>query len=427
MLKLRFAVVGTGNIAKMHVEALLSCGQELVAVCNHNIEKAMFFLSNLSGRENVAPAELGSTVFSDVNEMLNKVKIDVLYVTTPHLTHVDVACMAVRRGIHCIIEKPLDISLAKAQYLEEEAARTGAIVSVISQSRFFKPTERIKSAIDEGKLGIPAFGIVSVLAWRDEAYYRSNLWRGTWEKEGGGVLVNQSVHELDLLCYFLGEVESVYGLWRNINHPYIEVDDTAMGIVTFKSGATATILVSNSVNPAQNVFVRVVGSNGNTVGIRTHGGVEISAGTKPSVYRPFNDVFTLVDEETLADYKAHDYDGITDEEWPYYFFAEQVKEMLHAIESKKDGIKVHLRNNLASAQGCMLIFQGIYLSQKLGRAVTRKEIIDHSMALLAQENNKPAASTGATAASTGTTSGCGCGAAASAAEAPEASAGEAGK
>ena len=212
MLKLRFAVVGTGNAAKLHVEALLACGQELVAVCNHNIEKAMFFLSNLSGRENVALAELGTTVFSDVNEMLDKVKIDVLYVTTPHLTHVDVACMAVRRGIHCIIEKPLDISLAKAQYLQEESERTGAIVSVISQSRFFKPTERIKNAIDDGKIGTPAFGIVSVLAWRDEAYYRSNLWRGTWENEGGGVLVNQSVHELDLLCYFLGEVESVYGI-----------------------------------------------------------------------------------------------------------------------------------------------------------------------------------------------------------------------
>ena len=392
MLKLRFAVVGTGNAAKLHVEALLSCGQELVAVCNHNIEKAMFFLSNLSGRENVALAELGTTVFSDVNEMLDKVKIDVLYVTTPHLTHVDVACMAVRRGIHCIIEKPLDISLAKAQYLQEESERTGAIVSVISQSRFLKPTERIKNAIEDGKIGTPAFGIVSVLAWRDEAYYRSNLWRGTWADEGGGVLVNQSVHELDLLCYFLGEVESVYGIWRNINHPYIEVDDTAMGIVTFKPGATATILVSNSVNPAQNVFVRVVGSNGNTLGIRTHGGVEQDAGTKPSVYRPFNDVFSLVDDETLQEYREHDYDGISEQQWPYYFFAEQVKEMVHAIESKKAGLKVHLRNDVASAQGCMLIFQGIYLSQKLGRPVTRKEIIDYSMTQLAAENNKASAS-----------------------------------
>ena len=387
-MKLRFAVVGTGNAAKLHVEALLSCGQELVAVCNHNIEKAMFFLSNLSGRENVALAELGTTVFSDVNEMLDKVKIDVLYVTTPHLTHVDVACMAVRRGIHCIIEKPLDISLAKAQYLQEESERTGAIVSVISQSRFLKPTERIKNAIEDGKIGTPAFGIVSVLAWRDEAYYRSNDWRGTWEHEGGGVLVNQSVHELDLLCYFLGEVESVYGVWRNINHPYIEVDDTAQALVTFKSGATATVVVSNSVNPAQDVFVHIVGTNGHTLGIKTHGGVEKEAGIKPSTFKPYNDVFTLEDEATLAQHRANDYADVSDESWAYHFFALQVKELMHAIESKKNGLKVHLRNDICSAQGCMMIFQGIYLSQKLGRPVTAKEIIDYSMSLLVS-SSKP--------------------------------------
>lgn len=379
MLKLRFAVVGTGNIAKLHVEALLSCGQELVAVCNHNIEKAMFFLSNLSGRENVAPAEFGCTVFSDLNEMLDKVPIDVLFVTTPHLTHVDVAFMAVRRGINCIIEKPLDISLAKAQYLKEEAERTGAIISVVAPSRFFAPTERIKKAIDSGQLGKPAFGLVTVQAWRDEAYYNSNSWRGTWAGEGGGVLVNQSVHELDIICHFLGEVDSVYGLWRNINHPYIEVDDTAMGIVQFKSGAIANILLSNSVNPAQNVFVRVIGSNGHTVSLRTHEGVEEKAGTKPSEFRPFNDIFTLVDDETLASFRENDYKDVKPGEWTYYFFAQQVKEMVQAIEAKRTGLSYTLRNDVSSAQGCMMIFQGIYLSQRLGRPVTRKEILDDAM------------------------------------------------
>lgn len=387
MTKLRFALVGTGNIAKQHVAAILSCGQELVAVCNRNIEKAMLFLSNYSGREGVAPAVLEETVFSDVAQMLDTVKIDVLYVTTPHLSHIDVAFLAVRRGIHCIIEKPLDISLAKACYLKEESERTGAIVSVIAQSRFFRPTERIKNAIDLGKL-TPAFGIVNVLAWRDEAYYRSNDWRGTWEHEGGGVLVNQSVHELDLLCYFLGEVESVYGVWRNINHPYIEVDDTAQALVTFKSGATATVVVSNSVNPAQDVFVHIVGTNGHTLGIKTHGGVEKEAGIKPSTFKPYNDVFTLEDEATLAQHRANDYADVSDESWAYHFFALQVKELMHAIESKKNGLKVHLRNDICSAQGCMMIFQGIYLSQKLGRPVTAKEIIDYSMSLLVS-SSKP--------------------------------------
>lgn len=381
MGEFRIALVGTGNIAAQHVEAILSCHQELVGVCNHNIEKAMSFLQSFAGREGVAPALLHETVFEDLSLMLDTLKPDILYITTPHLTHVDIACLAVRRGIHCIIEKPLDISLAKSAYLLEEASRTKALVSVISQSRFFRSTERIKNAIADGRI-VPAFGMVNVQAWRDEAYYRSNSWRGTWEHEGGGVLVNQSVHELDLLCYFLGQVKSVYGQWRNVNHPYIEVDDTAQAIVTFESGVSATILVSNSVNPAQSAYVHIVGTNGHTLGIQTHGGVEVDAGIKPSTFHPCNDVFTLELDETMAAYAQSDYEGISDEDFAHHFFAEQLKEMIHAIKNQRDGMKIRLRNCIESAQGCMLIAQGIYLSQELGRPVSRQEIIDRSMAKL---------------------------------------------
>lgn len=386
--KLRFAVVGTGNIAKQHVQALISCGQELVGVCNRHAEKALEFMQSFSGYEDVAPAVEGETVFDDLGQMLDTVKPDVLYVTTPHLTHVDLACLAVRRGIHCIIEKPLDISLAKAQYLKEEAERNHVLVSVIAQSRFMRPCARIINAIQDGKLGHPSFGQVSVLAWRDEAYYRSGAWRGTWAAEGGGVLVNQSVHELDLLSAFLGEVDQVYGQWRNVNHPYIEVDDTAMAVVTFKSGAIANIVVSNSVNPAQDAFVHITGSNGHTVGIKTHAGVEVSAGMRPSSFRPVNDVFTLMSEEQLAEYTKSDYEGVSDESWSYHFFAEQVKEMVHAIENQRNGMQVHLSNDINSAMGCMTIFNGIYLSQKLGRPVTKDEILADSMEQLVNPSTK---------------------------------------
>lgn len=387
MGKLRIALVGTGNIARQHVEAILSCEQELVAVCNQHIEKAMLFMSSYAGREGVAPAVLEESVFDSVPSMLDIAKPDLLYVTTPHITHVDVAFQALRRGIHCIIEKPLDISLAKASYLLEESERTGALVSVISQSRYFRPTERIKNAIEDGRI-VPAYGIVNVQAWRDEAYYSSNKWRGTWKDEGGGVLVNQSVHELDLLCYFLGPIKTVYGQWRNINHPYIEVEDTATAIVNFESGATATVLVSNSVNPAQSAYVHVVGTNGHTVGIQTHSGVEANAGIKPSSFRPRNDVYTLVDDEKLKSFAQVDYENVTDENFSYYFFAEQLKEMMRAIENQKAGMNVRLRNSITSAIGCMVLAQGIYLSQELGRPVTRREIIEHSMEELVADQNE---------------------------------------
>ena len=379
MSKLRFALVGTGNIAKQHVKAIIACGHELAGVCNLTGAKAMDFMNSFAGQEGVAPAVEGATVFTEVSQMLDILKPDVVYVTTPHLSHIDIACLAVRRGIHCIIEKPLDISLAKAHYLLEESQRTKALVSVIAQSRFFPCTERVKNAIDDGKIGTPALGVVSVQSWRDQAYYESNGWRGSWTKEGGGVLVNQAVHELDLLCYFLGEVQSVYGIWRNVNHPYIEVEDTAQAIVTFKSGASANVLVSNSIYPPQDTFVHIMGSTGDTLGVQTHGGLEANAGTAPSSFRPFNDIFSLYDEEKRKSYLEKDYAEISDESWSYYFFAEQIKELAKAIENQKNGIKVRLRSTIKDAVGSMMIAQGIYLSQREGRMVTAKEILDDSM------------------------------------------------
>lgn len=445
MGQLRFALIGTGNIALQHAKAVLSCGCDLVGVCNHNEDKAVAFLTEIhafaaakraeeaaemaaaaavaasaaasgdvagaaAAAEDAAAAEaglgdavrwgdaaapvVGETVFTSVDAMLDMVKPDVVYITTPHITHVDMAFAAVRRGIHCIIEKPLDISLAKARYLKEAAEHYGALVSVVAQSRFFPAAERMMNVISDGRLGTPELGIVHALSWRDEAYYKSNSWRGTWEKEGGGVLVNQAVHELDLLCSFLGEVSSVYGIWRNINHPYIEVDDTAQAIVTFKSGATANIIVSNSVNPAQNAYVHIIGSNGHSIGIMTHSGTEANAGLQPSTFRPCNDVFTLISDEVMASYRAHDYEDISDEEWPYYYFAAQIKEMMIAIAHKKCGMNVRIRNNIASAMGCMMIFTGIYLSRKLDRPVSAEEILEYSGSLINSDEHLATAEDG---------------------------------
>ncbi len=94
----------------------------------------------------------------------------------------------------------------------------------------------MKKAINKGKIGKPVLGTVNMLGWRDKNYYDSDEWRGTWEMEGGGVLINQAPHQLDILLWCMGEAIEVYGLWENLNHPYIEVDDTALAIVKFKNG-----------------------------------------------------------------------------------------------------------------------------------------------------------------------------------------------
>src|SRR6201997_5253530 len=107
----------------------------------------------------------------------------------------------------------------------------------------------MKVAIDAGKIGQPALGVFSMFSWRDEAYYRSDPWRGKWSTEGGGVLVNQSPHMLDLLQWFLGEIDEVSGYWANLNHPTIEVEDTALAMIRFKNGGLGSSITSPSQTP----------------------------------------------------------------------------------------------------------------------------------------------------------------------------------
>src|SRR4029453_5383321 len=110
-------------------------------------------------------------------------------------------------------------------------------LGVVSQRRRFEPVQRMKAAIDAGKIGRPILGTFSMFSWRDEAYYRSDPWRGKWATEGGGVLVNQSPHQLDLVQWVLAAIAERTGGWAKLNHPYIEVEDTALAVIRFKSGA----------------------------------------------------------------------------------------------------------------------------------------------------------------------------------------------
>ncbi len=167
----------------------------------------------------------------------------------------------------------------------------------------------MRDAIDAGKLGRPILGTVTMLGWRDEAYYRSDPWRGRWDLEGGGVLVNQAPHQIDILQWFMGEVDELYGAWANLNHPYIEVEDTSIAVLRFRSGALGNILVSNSQNPALFGKVWVHGSNGATVGVQTDGGAMFIAGMSTVTEPPINDVWKVPGEEDkLARWQEEDAD-----------------------------------------------------------------------------------------------------------------------
>ena len=164
--------------------------------------------------------------------------VEVAIVCTPHPLHKDAALAAMNTGAHVLVEKPLATTVADCDEMIAAAARNGVRLGAVSQRRFFEPIQRMKAAIDAGKIGRPVLGTVNMFSWRDEAYYKSDPWRGKWDTEGGGVLINQAPHHLDILQWLMGPIEEVTGRWANLNHPYVEVEDTAMALVRFRGGGT---------------------------------------------------------------------------------------------------------------------------------------------------------------------------------------------
>jgi predicted dehydrogenase len=173
-----------------------------------------------------------------------------------------------------------------------------------------------------------------MLGWRDKKYYESDEWRGTWKMEGGGVLVNQAPHQLDILLWFMGEIDEVYGLWKNLNHPYIEVDDTAVAIIKFKNGGIGNIIVSNSQKPGIYGKVHVHGENGASVGVQTDGGSMFIAGMTGILEPPVNDIWSVPGEEKMLEqWKTEDSAHFNNIDPMVYYMERQIEDFLLAIEN----------------------------------------------------------------------------------------------
>jgi predicted dehydrogenase len=286
---LKTALVGVGKVTDLHASALVNLPEShFAAVCGRSLEKTRQYA-----------ARYGVSAYTDVAEMVLKEGIDVVIVCTPHPNHREPAIAALEAGAHVLVEKPLASSLADCDAMIGAAQQYGKQLGTICQRRWYLPSQRVRKAIDQGKIGRPVFGTVNMLGWRDRAYYESDPWRGTWSGEGGGVMVNQAPHQLDLLQWYMGEIEECFGVWSNLNHPYIEVEDTANAILRFKSGAVANILVSNSQKPGIYCKVHVHGENGASVGVQTDGGAMFVAGMTTILEPPVLDLWTVPGEEGM--------------------------------------------------------------------------------------------------------------------------------
>ncbi len=354
MEKLKTAVIGCGKVAHIHAEALKSIPEsELVAVCGRDPAKARAFAG-----------QYGVTPYTRVEEMVGA-GVQAVVVATPHPAHASVTTEALRAGAHAIVEKPLASSLEDCDAMIGAARAGGKTLAMISQRRLYAPTRRVRDAIDAGKLGRPILGTVTMLGWRDEAYYRSDPWRGRWDLEGGGVLVNQAPHQIDILQWFMGEVDELYGAWANLNHPTIEVEDTSIAVLRFRSGALGNILVSNSQNPALFGKVWVHGSNGATIGVQTDGGAMFIAGISTVTEPPINDVWKVPGEEDmLARWQEEDAAFFRGIDATKHYHRLQIRDFLQAILEGREPL-------VPGEEGrkTVEIFTAIYRSQRDGRPV----------------------------------------------------------
>jgi UDP-N-acetyl-2-amino-2-deoxyglucuronate dehydrogenase len=252
----------------------------------------------------------------------------------------------------------------------EAADKAGVTLGVVSQRRFYEPVLRMRAAIDAGKIGRPALGLFLMLSWRDEAYYRSDPWRGQWSTEGGGVLVNQSPHQLDLLQWLMGPIEEISGYWANLNHPTIEVDDTAVAVLRFKNGGLGSIVTSVSQKPGVYTKVHIHGSNGASVGVQTDGGATFIAGMTGIVEPPFNDLWTIPGEESLlAGWQAEDRERFGRIDAVTHYHALQDRNFLQSVLEGRPPLTTGRDGRVV-----VEMFTAIYRSNRERRAVRLTEL-----------------------------------------------------
>ena len=354
MKKLRTGVIGCGKVSHTHARALSELREsEFVSVYSRSAEKAEAFAGRYAAKG-----------YTDLDRMLKEV--DAVVVCTPHPVHATPAIRALEAGVHVLVEKPLASSLQDCDAMISAAAKSGCILSTVSQRRWYAPVLRVKRAVDEGKIGAPVLGMVTMLGWRDEPYYRSDPWRGSWKMEGGGVLVNQAPHQLDLLLWFMGPVAELYGCWDNLNHPYIEVEDTAIALIRFANGALGNIVVSNSQKPGLYGKVHVHGSSGASVGVQTDGGAMFIAGMSPVLEPPVNDLWSVPGEDSLLDlWKGEDEEFFRTIDAASYYHKLQLEDFLQAILE-------HREPKVSGPEGrrTVELFTAIYRSNRDRRPVS---------------------------------------------------------
>lgn len=253
MKKLRVGVIGCGRISVRHFLPIKAIEDlELVACCDIKKDRA-----------DEAAKTYGIKAYYDYEEMLKQENLDAVHLCLPHYIHSKVAICAFEHGVNVLTEKPMDVDLKSAENAVKVAKDKNLLFGVIFQCRYNNPAQLVKKAVTSGKLG-KIISARSVLTWnRSDDYYSSSDWKGTWDKEGGGVVIDQAIHSIDLVNWLVdSEIESVNCSMANRGHKIVKVEDTAEGLITYKSGTRYGFYCMNNYACDEPIEIRLFCENG---------------------------------------------------------------------------------------------------------------------------------------------------------------------
>ena len=253
MNKIRAAVIGCGNISVMHLDSIAALDEsELVAVCDIKEERAA-----------AAASKYHTTAYTDYHELFEKERPDVVHLCLPHYLHTIVARDAFLAGIHVLSEKPMSIHYDDAVATVELAEQCKVKYGVIFQCRYNTPSVLVKKRITDGRLGAVKCGRTTLTWHRPDNYYGGSDWKGTWDKEGGGVIIDPAIHSLDLANWFIDSTPvEVQSSLHNRNHKIMVVEDSAEGLIKYENGSLLSFYAMNNYLVDEPIEIRLLCENG---------------------------------------------------------------------------------------------------------------------------------------------------------------------
>lgn len=309
MQKIKVGVIGCGRVSVMHLTSISRLDDvELVACCDIKMERA----------ERAAKA-YGGKAYSSYEEMFEQEALDAVHICLPHYLHSKVACYAFEKGVHVLTEKPMDVDMQSAESAVQCAKEKGVLFGVIFQCRYNNSAQLVKRALDSGRLG-KIISARSILTWtRPDSYYAESDWKGTWDKEGGGVVIDQAIHSMDLVNWLVqSDVESVSCSMANRGHKLVDVEDSAEGLITYKNGVRYGFYCMNNYGCDEPIEIRLLCEKGKVVFGYDDAYITYADGTTEEAHQ---------DEDTVA------YDGGKDY-WGFQHIR-QIRQFYNAVQGKE--------------------------------------------------------------------------------------------